>query len=268
MFWDIAIVAGIALSQLFVTIYAVWVSVTENKIKIAFVIGVIGALGIALTVWGAIRSGTAQAALQSQLDKIENNTKNPPSVTVNPQINVPAPVVPAPKADLVLDSFISAYTSKSDNSPIMFIVGKPAELDFNFRNVGNGRADEIWNAGKIFLATTETEKELTDTFKTETAKELRNPQIRAHMEHGIMEPGGGEDSKMWFTVRSNRNVTTDDVAKLTDGSETLYFFVSLSYHDPQGSHYIHKCEFLQPLRPNEPKQDPIWHFCKDFSDRK
>ena len=52
MGWDIAIVAGIALSQLFVTIYAVWVSVTESKIKTAGVIALVGTVGIALTVLG------------------------------------------------------------------------------------------------------------------------------------------------------------------------------------------------------------------------
>jgi hypothetical protein len=74
MFWDIAIVFGIGLSQLFVTIYAVWVSVTENKLKTAAIIAVVGALGIVLTVYAAIRSGVSQQRLEADIAELKTRS--------------------------------------------------------------------------------------------------------------------------------------------------------------------------------------------------
>jgi len=200
----------------------------------------------------------------AQLARIETNMK---SVIVTPQFNIPTPAVPAPKADLVLDSFASAYTD-SNNSPILFIWGKPAEFNFNYHNIGNGRADKIQTAGRIVFATSETEKEVTDSFKTDLARELANSELRSQVGYSTLQPGGGIDSQMWFTIRSARNSVPDDVVKLADGSERLYLLTFISYDDPQGPHYVQRCELMQALRPNEPKQIPIWHFCNDFSDRK
>jgi len=74
MLWDIAIVFGIGLSQLFLTIYAVWVSVTEDKLKIAFIMAVVGALGLALTVYGAIRSVGAQQKLEADIAELKTRS--------------------------------------------------------------------------------------------------------------------------------------------------------------------------------------------------
>ncbi len=141
MFWDIAIVFGIGLSQLLVTIYAVWVSVTEHKLKTAFVLAVIGAMGIALTVYGAIRSGTAQAALQAQLNKIQQNTEKPPSVTVNPQINIPPAPAPPPQ---------HTHLSMLDPQPVGGAMPywplspqNPFEVNIGFMNAGEFAADDV-----------------------------------------------------------------------------------------------------------------------------
>ena len=98
---DILLVFGIALCQLIVTIYAVWVSVDENKIKTAVVLSIVGAFGIALTVWGAVRSSNSQQKLQDDITELKNDQKNatagiqkiannPPVVNVNqPPISFP-----------------------------------------------------------------------------------------------------------------------------------------------------------------------------------
>jgi hypothetical protein len=86
MFWDILIVSGIGLTQLVITVYGVYVSVVDNRIRNAVIIGIVGAVGMGLTVWGGIRSSKAQQALQAQLDQIQQNTEKPqpaPIVTVD-----------------------------------------------------------------------------------------------------------------------------------------------------------------------------------------
>ena len=68
---------------------------------------------------------------------------------------------------------------------------------------------------------------------------------------------------LWFSPSSETIVTQDDINKLKDGTEFLYLFVRVAYHDPSGNHYINYCRVLQP--PVE-HIAPIWHFCEDFSD--
>lgn len=90
MWPEILIAAGIAFSQLVITWYGVHVSVQDHRIRNAVIIGLIGAAGIGLTVWGAVRSTIAQDHLQAQLDRIQKNTETPPQVTVNvPPVTVP-----------------------------------------------------------------------------------------------------------------------------------------------------------------------------------
>jgi hypothetical protein len=82
---DVLIVSGIAFTQLVITWYGVHVSTGKHRIRNAFVIGIIGAVGIGLTVWGAVRSAQAQSALEAQLNQIQKNTETPPKVEVNVQ---------------------------------------------------------------------------------------------------------------------------------------------------------------------------------------
>jgi hypothetical protein len=96
MLWDILFAVGIGLTQLVLTWYGVHVSVRENRIRNAIIIALVGFVGIGLTVGGTIRNSINQDRLQAQLNKIQRNTEQPPTV----QVNVPPPTVlttPIPK---------------------------------------------------------------------------------------------------------------------------------------------------------------------------
>jgi hypothetical protein len=54
----------------------------------------VGALMMALISIQTVVNEHAQQKLQGQLDKIQHNTETPPTVTVNPQINLPPPLAP------------------------------------------------------------------------------------------------------------------------------------------------------------------------------
>jgi ABC-type phosphate/phosphonate transport system permease subunit len=83
MLWDILFAAGIGLTQLVLTWYGVHVSVRENRIRNAIIIALVGFVGIGLTVGGTIRNSINQDRLQAQLNKIQRNTEQPPTVQVN-----------------------------------------------------------------------------------------------------------------------------------------------------------------------------------------
>jgi hypothetical protein len=69
---------------------------------------------------------------------------------------------------------------------------------------------------------------------------------------------------VWYTGRSERPLTANDIDKLASGEELLFLFYDLEYTDPRGSHYIHRCEIAQT-----PAFNPeIWTFCDGFQDYK
>jgi hypothetical protein len=81
---DILIAAAIFFAQLVTAWYGIHVSVKENRLRNAFIIGFVGAIGLAFTVWGVIRSAQTQADLKTQLNTIQHNTETPPQITVTP----------------------------------------------------------------------------------------------------------------------------------------------------------------------------------------
>lgn len=72
MFWDVLIAIGIGLTQLAVTAYAVDISVKENRIKNAVVIGTVGLIGIGLTVAGTIRNSKSQETATAKQQELQN----------------------------------------------------------------------------------------------------------------------------------------------------------------------------------------------------
>ena len=75
---------------------------------------------------------------------------------------------------------------------------------------------------------------------------------------------------MWITAFSDRVVGQDDIAKLADGTEKLYLFVSVTYRDQKQKHHFHLCRVLQALDKDALQQnvaqEAIWQYCNDFSD--
>ena len=181
MFWDILIAAGIGAVQLVITWYAVHISVKENRVRNAFIIGVVGFIGIALTIYGAIRSGTTQIKLESDIAELKNGQKTtnagiqhieqtpPPS----PVINVNPPPAPAPtlRADIALDKIESAWDGPTmvdgrlTLAGALFAVDRRAFFNIYFINNGSARADDMNTVGLVYITSTATEKELTAKFR-------------------------------------------------------------------------------------------------------
>jgi hypothetical protein len=72
MFWDVLIAFGIGLMQLAVTAYAVDISVRDNRIKNAVIIGIAGFIGIGLTVAGTIRNAQTQETAATQQTELQH----------------------------------------------------------------------------------------------------------------------------------------------------------------------------------------------------
>jgi hypothetical protein len=134
MIWDIVIAAGVGLTQLVITWYAVDISVREKRLKNAIIIGVIGIVGIGLTVSGAIRNGIAQNALQSQLNKIQNNTEKPEPT---PVVNVAPPHVNIPSQSQHTHVLVLVPNTSATGNPVFPLKeGERVEINVGFRDLG------------------------------------------------------------------------------------------------------------------------------------
>jgi hypothetical protein len=159
---DLAIIVGVGLTQLILTIYGSYVSVSEFKTRHAVAFVLIGVAGIALTVWGGRRSIKAQVALQGEIDAIAQNTKQPPNVNVT----VPAPVVNIPGASkhthVEFLSPLDAFNATQVPSIFPLHEGQKPLIPFAFRNMGDYSVQHPNNAGRVVLMPT---KDLRGFFK-------------------------------------------------------------------------------------------------------
>ncbi|MBZ5666969.1 MAG: hypothetical protein LAO30_20470 [Acidobacteriia bacterium] len=238
-------------------------SIAEKHLKVAAILALVGGIGVALTIWGAVRSGTAQAALQAQIDRIEKHTEIPPTVTVNPpvvNVNQPPAVL---RAELGFEKLVSSYdgTAIINGNQVaihpMLLIGRPVSQNLYFTNTGTAIADKMTGVGIVYIASTETEQELTAKFKQALHK-------LKYGNFGTLETAGR--SEFWFTATSEGVITQDDMEKIRKGAERIYLFASVEYRDPSGAHYAHYCRSLQTPAMNG--EDAIWHFCNDFSDHR
>ena len=261
MLWDILIVVGIGFSQIVTAWYGIHVSVKENRMRNAIIIGIVGAVGIGLTVWAAIRSGTAQAELKSQLTTIQHNTETPPRVTVNvPPLSpvVIPPSAPPVRADVVLHEVSGGIKQSLNGIPTgvtaVYRLGETALINIYFMNSGTADAD-MDGAAKIYLVperSEKTEKALTADFNKFVMHRTPTPSPLQH--------GGQQFS--WFSGQSEKTITQEDIDRLKNGSTILYLYFEVEYKDPTGHHYQHYCRWAQP-----PAFDPeIWHYCSDYED--
>jgi hypothetical protein len=274
MLWDILIAAGVAFTQLVITIYGVTLSVQEKRLKIAFIIGLVGVLGIGLTVWGAIRNGISQQKLEADLTElkkgqqttnsgIEEIKTNPPVVNVSPPVVNVLPPTQAVHANVVLVAFQSSHNVPKTVNGVtisvhpLLVVGKPVMENFQFTNTGTATADKLGGYSRIYISG-DSEENLTKKFKREFDTKKTSG--------GTLQAGGIEG--FWFTAQSESAVTENDINQILDEKQHLYAFFAITYRDPNGTHYLHHCRLLQTPRREQLGEDPIWHFCKDFSEHR
>jgi len=141
VFWDILIAVGIGLTQLAITWYAVDISVKEKRIQNAVIIGVVGLIGIDLTVFATVRNGLVQRDLEVRLYKIQKNTETPPQVTVNPaQVNLTPniQVMPRPELRHTHVQFANPFQVPQPDTPTLPLQeGKPSGINIGVYNSGD-----------------------------------------------------------------------------------------------------------------------------------
>jgi len=251
MWSDITIVAAIALCQLFVTVYAVWVSVTDHKLKIAFIIGVVGAIGVVLTVYAAIRAGSTQKSLQAQLDRIQHNTEQPqppPVVNFNPQITVPP--TPSPKQHTHVEYEPQVVTA-GHGFPDLTMHLQPQlapTVVFAFRNSGDFTVQRPSDAGLVLLVPNE---RANSVFK-DHQKQLRfygpGGSLTAHSVTGGYHTGQGVP------------LTADDVVKIKAGILALCGIGAIRWSDSTGKYETRFAQCLQ----SEPDHTGLnWHIMQE-----
>src|SRR5260370_12626414 len=146
MLWDVLFAVGIGLSQLLLTWYGVHVSVRENRLRNAVIIGLVGLVGVGLTVGGTIRNSINQEKLQAQLNQIQNNTKQPTIVNVQP----PAITLPTPKEHSHVD-FLSPFPPDPSFPLLPFHKDEKPVLNIGYRNGGDFQVRDASGEAKIIL---------------------------------------------------------------------------------------------------------------------
>jgi hypothetical protein len=265
VFWDVLIASGIGFSQLVLTWYGIHISVREHRVRNAIIIGVIGALGIGLTVWGGIRNGLSQQELTGKIAKIMNGQettnsgieelKHAPAPTVN--VNVPPP--PKPSADITLDKIESSYAETVNGNltgrHLALVPNRPLSFNIYFTNIGSAAADELKGSGRVYVTRDMTKKAQMELVRKYEHFLTHNPPQTAVLP-------AGDKQNAWFTVVNDRPITNDDIDQLNKGTEFIYLLFSEHWKDPSGTHYVHYCRNIKP-----PAFDPeIWQFCEVFED--
>jgi hypothetical protein len=80
---DVLLAICIATLQLIVTWYAVDISVREHRVRNAFVIGLLGLVGIVLTEWMTVRANKTQEQLIQEIDKVQKKMDQNQSASVS-----------------------------------------------------------------------------------------------------------------------------------------------------------------------------------------
>jgi hypothetical protein len=234
------------------------------------------ALFVVVGIGGCLCSGIIAYRTGEQLTRIEKNTGNPPNITVQPPaviVNAP-PDAPRPRAvaNVVQMLMVSAYKPSGATDPrvggVWLIPDKDVLADIFFINSGSARAEDVKGWSEIYFMPSDPNKpdEEKVAEKTRDAKMLASRFVKSSAEHlkgaqvGEIDPN--PNAYFWFTGRSERTVTQDDIDKLRGGGELLFIFYNVQYRDTSGFHYIRGCRTPQP-----PAFSPeVWQFCGTFEE--
>ncbi len=227
MLWDILIAAGVAITQLIITWYGVSVSFQEKRLRIAIIIGLVGGLGIGLTIWGVIRSGTTQTKLEADITELKNGQQmanagikqienTPPTVTVPVTVNEPSQI-----------KHTSLHFMKPELSKFPFLpfhAGQQLVLNMGFINSGDFAILNVKSDHVIVLTDI---KDINHVF-AKHRKEL-NPknisgQMNAHI--GVVS---------WHTY-FGPTLTDDDIPKL-NSQEKAVCGLGIAYWKDESGNY-------------------------------
>jgi len=191
---------------------------------------------------------------QAQLSRIEKNTQERPVINVPaPIVNLPSPLAPKQTAKIARVKIWSGFLK----GPLLQ-AGYPVYLNSNFANLGGPVADVFRGAGKAYVMTKVSEEN--ERAAIEDFKRTREPYLDTF-------PGAplpSDASTNWFTSKSEKILTSDDLAALQNGTEVIYLLNEVKYRDPAGKHFMRFCEILEP-----PAFNPeVWQLCSDFHEYK
>lgn len=258
MLWDILIAIGIGLSQLAITWYAVDISVKENRIRNAAIIGFVGLIGIGLTVFGTIRNGLSQKALEGKLEKIQRNTEAPPQVTVNVPPSAPPQVIvnPPPNASHhVAAGFVQFARMPEFLNNGQIAEGVPITTNIFLMNKGSEPIDNFVRNFAIALVSIKGKDadQVDREVHSALSKSAKKEAIKAK---GISLNVG---DVAWNTL-STPPLTKEQVDDMMHGTLRFYVYGWSRWKDEL--HDFDECVWLQaPSVPQIDSNKAVWHIC-------
>jgi hypothetical protein len=229
MFWDILVASGIGITQLVLTWYGVYVSVAEHRIRNAIFIGVVGFVGVGLTIVGVVRNSIEQGELRTELGEIKKNTRLHGSIKIEPKANSEA--LPLPLSDT-----------------------RPLRLNFMYLNIGNQEAKNDKLFAQSFLEYGNPGVPATvENVWAKFSQYIRNTDNK-HL------PGGGMSFGIPFFSTNEPPFTTltgDQIKDIGESKAHIFLAVSMPFEDDRGKHVQEACFWIQqPATPASP-----WHDC-------
>jgi|SRR6267378_636719 len=226
MLWDILFAVGIGLSQLVLTWYGVHVSVQENRIRNAVIIGLVGLIGIGLTVGGTIRNSVVQDKLQAQQNKIQQNTEKQPTINIQPQVTMPT----APAHTHV--DFPPASPLPSAWMP--FREGEEPAINIAYKNIGDFYVEGSNLAVIVVLVPSQ-------DIVPGAFRRFRN-SIKDYKPGGVLVPHVGSYNYNTFL---GPKLINDDVYDLNHSKKGLCAFGIVRWHDDSGRYETHCFQCFQ-----------------------
>ena len=251
MVGDILIAIGTGVIQVIVTWYAVHISMKEHRKRNALVIGVLGFVGIGLTVFATIRSGLSQQQLKAEIDRIERNTEQPPKV----QVNVPpASVIVQPPPSGKQRAYVMIEEPR-----ISALLNQPLSVSTYCRNKTstNVPAREVFCGSRFAVVVPDDNGGVS----VET-QEKQYKDFELSLKPIMHKPGQGPTifppEAQWGSAQGS--ILTDEFLAALNSGKVLVLSMGLPlYRDDFGTHRTESCMWLQP--PVDNPQQRIWHQC-------
>lgn len=228
-----------------VTLHPAETPKAKRNYKIIF--GALTLVACGLVLWQGILNRHEQNELHSQLNKIQKNTEQPPTVNVN--------VPPSPPPSKQRAIMTLAFTSPDDGIKIIHDPQYPQAgwlVNVSCKNVGTVLARRVACAeyakripAKGGIPTNETLQEYWKEYST-TLAASQFPQFVD------LDPG----RNAWGSV-GLQMLEVDP--ELNSGSKVIMVAVTMFYSDDAGPHKKEYCLWAQP--PFNPS-NPTWHFCE------
>jgi hypothetical protein len=142
-------------------------------------------------------------------------------------------------------------------TPDPFPVGVEIAMNQTYKNIGKIPAKNWGSIAMVYIRSgsdESTERTVIKEFQG-ILKEARRQSTPATLTMG---------ESMFFTA-FGPSLTREDLKRIMDGTETLFFLSDVEYSDPVGLHHLRKCEWLQPPS-SAAITVGVWHNCDAFND--